>query len=299
MTDTHKGARAASSNAAAYRSFMIRFAIAMTITALALLTPKIAHGQDWRTVTKTRELDRESTLRVNVEYAAGHLSIGPATDGKLYRTTLRYDADVFDPVFDYSGGKLHVGVNGGEVKGRNLKSGRLDVKLSPKVPIELDLEFGATEATIDLGGLRLRSAQIATGASKTTLNVSSLNPEVCSLFEVQVGAAKFEATGLGNLNAERMSLEGGVGEMLLDFTGQWKRDMTAKIDMGLGSLTIQVPRGLGVKITKDGLLASFDSQGLTKRGNSFYSENYEKSSRKLTINLDAALGSIRVVWVGN
>jgi hypothetical protein len=212
---------------------------------------------------------------------------------------VRYDANVFEPRFEYSAGKLEIGVHGGEVKGRNLKSGRLDVKLSPKVPLELDLEFGATEATLDLGGLRVRSAEIATGASKTMLSVSSPNPEVCSLLQVQVGAAKFEAMGLGNLNAERMTLEGGVGEMTLDFTGQWKRDMTAKIEMGLGSLTIQVPRGLGVKITKDGLLASFDSQGLVKRGNAYYSESYEKSARKLTINLDAALGSIRVVWVGN
>ncbi len=85
--------------------------------------------------------------------------------------------------------------------------------------------------------------------------------------------------------------------MTLDFTGQWQTDMVADIEMGLGSLTLRLPRGLGVRVRKDGILAGFDSQGLVKREDVYFSENWDQASRRLTVNLDAALGAIRVAWV--
>ena len=74
-------------------------------------------------------------------------------------------------------------------------------------------------------------------------------------------------------------------------------DASVDIDMGLGSLSLRVPRGLGVAVTKKGVLASFDSQELIKRGNTFYSDNWDKASNRVTFTIDAALGSIRMVWV--
>ena len=67
--------------------------------------------------------------------------------------------------------------------------------------------------------------------------------------------------------------------------------------MGLGSLTLKLPRGLGVQIRKNGFLASFDSQGLVKRGDAYFSEDWEDAERRLTVNVDAALGSIKMAWV--
>jgi len=67
--------------------------------------------------------------------------------------------------------------------------------------------------------------------------------------------------------------------------------------MGIGSLTLRVPEGLGVRVIKDSFLTSFDSEGLIKRGGSYYSQNWDTAAHKLTINVDAAFGSIDVEWV--
>ena len=178
-----------------------------------------------------------------------------------------------------------------------MKAGRLDLTLGTQVPIELMLQFGAAEADLELGGLRLQKATIQTGASDTNVRVSRPNPLTCSTARFEVGAAKFAAEGLGNLNCEDLSFSGGVGDVTLDFTGSWRADGTVEIDMGLGSLTLRLPRGLGVAVHKSSVLASFDSQGLIKRGQVYYSEGFDKSERKLNINIDAALGSIKVLWV--
>jgi hypothetical protein len=268
------------------------------VALLALTLPAGTAAQDWRSVTYLRQTAGEDLLRVDVEYGAGRLEIQPAPAGMLYRANLRYDADGFRPVSSYRDGQLRIGVEGGNsIRGRNLKAGHLQLRLGPTVPIELVVKFGASEADLELGGLRIRSARISTGASQTDLRFSEPNPDLCRFIEFEIGAAQFKATGLANLNTERLRLSGGVGEVLLDFTGNWRTDMTADLNMGLGSLTIRVPRGVGVRVHKEGLLAGFDSQGLVKRGDVYFSEDWEAAERKLTINVDAALGSIRMAWV--
>src|SRR5690606_31772362 len=215
------------------RRTLLRIAIAATATALLLVAPGAVHGQDWRSSAYSRQLSGEETLRVDVEYGAGELKLAKAAPGTLYRANLRYDAEVFTPEVSYRDNRFRFDMDGrGSVRGRNLDEGLLDLKLSPEVPLDLDLAFGAADASIDLGGLRVRKAAIHTGASRTMLSVSSPNAEICGRIEIEVGAAKFEARNLGNLNAQRLALQGGVGEVILDFTGSWKQDLHATVEMG-------------------------------------------------------------------
>lgn len=264
--------------------------------AAAVALPSAAAAQDLSTVAFSRQRTAEQLLRVDLEYGGGTLRVTPGTDPMLYNGRMRYDAEMFEPVVRYANSRLEVGLDG-RLRGRSLRGQSLDLTLGTGVPMEVELRFGAAEANLDLGGLRIRNARISTGASNTNLHFSAANPEVCNALNVEVGAARFEATGLGNLNTERLSVSGGVGEVILDFTGAMRTDMIANIDMGLGALTLRVPRGLGVRVNKGGILTGFDSQGLVKQGNEFVSPGWENAARKLTINLDAALGTIRVAWV--
>lgn len=276
-------------------------AVGAAASVLVLQACGEATAQDWRTLNSSRQVDGEDLLRVAVEYGAGTLAIGSGDPAELYNAKVHYDADAFQPVVDYTNNRLRLGVEGGTRGGRaasrNVRASELDLKLSPEVAVELDLKFGAADARLELGGLRVRSLDVQTGASRTMLSVSQPNPETCRSVQIQVGAARLEATGLGNLNAEQLSVQGGAGEVTLDFTGAWPSPMDATIQMGLGSLTLRMPRGLGVRITREGMLASFDSEGLTKRGNSYYSENWDAAGTNLSLHVKAALGSIRVMWV--
>jgi hypothetical protein len=47
----------------------------------------------------------------------------------------------------------------------------------------------------------------------------------------------------------------------------------------------------------DTFLTSLDSEGLVKPGDTHYSLDYEKSEYQITIDIDAAFGSIRVEWM--
>lgn len=275
---------------------MYRQALGVMVATTFLISAR-AEAQDWRTITSTRQSKNEESLNVDVEYGAGRLFITPALNNTLYKATLRYDAKAFKPLTRYQNGHLRVGIEGGSIKGRNMKSGRLDLALSTRVPLDLDMKFGAVQANMELGGLKVRSAHIQTGASETDITVSKPNVEKCSRLKIEVGAADFHVAGLGNLGCESVDVDGGVGDITLDFNGAWRGTSNIEIDMGLGSLTLRLPRGLGVQVQKSGFLASFDSQGLVKRGNVYYSENWDKSTKRAFFNIDAAFGAVNVVWV--
>ena len=62
--------------------------------------------------------------------------------------------------------------------------------------------------------------------------------------------------------------------------------------MGLGALKLQVPRSLGVRLKRPGsFLASFDTEGLEKRGKVYQSANWENAERKVEIEITAVLAA--------
>jgi hypothetical protein len=281
---------------------MMRSRGAWTLAVLAVLVglPGPGGAQSWRTVTMSRQISGEDDLRVRVSYGAGRFTVGPAEKGVLYRMQLRYDEEVFEPRTVYEGNRLELGVEGVGKSiriGKGRSGGEMDLRLARGVPMDLDLEFGAVKAELDLGGLSLTELSLSTGASESVVDVSEPNPESMGTASFEVGAAAFTARHLGNLNAEHLRVDAGVGEVRLWFTGEWRQDATVFVDMGLGALELRFPEGLGVRLAKDSFLASLDSEGLVKRGDAYYSLDWETADRRVSVDLDAAFGSIKVVWV--
>ncbi len=276
---------------------MRRSFVAAAAALLAL--PLVAEGQDWKTVTMSQRLDGEDDVRVSVRYGAGLFSIRSVDGGLLYRMHLEYDEDRFEPVAEYSGNRLELGV---ETRRRGLdidtdEAGELRLELARGIPMDLDLEFGAVKAELDLGGLALTDLDLRTGASESEVDVSEPNPSRIGTARFEVGAAEFTARNLGNLNADRIEVDAGVGSINLGLEGRWQRDAHLDIDMGLGSLELRIPEGLGIRLRKDSFLTSLDSQGLVKRGDVYESLDWDHADRRVTIELDAAFGSVSVVWV--
>ena len=272
--------------------------ICAAVGALAPAATGLA-AQDWSTVTASRQLGGEREVRVEVSYGAGVLRVRPGERGTLYRMELRYDPDVVEPSTHYEDGFLEIGMDrigrGVQVGSRD-GSGLLDLELSPEVPLSLELEFGAGKAELDLGGLALRELDVETGASDTRLDVSAPNPAELELASIEAGAANLVASGLGNLNAARIRLETKAGKATLDFGGEWRRDAEVDISLDLGALELHFPRGLGVQLVVDALLTSVDAQEMYRRGDSYFSADWDGAETRVTVEIDAHIGAIAVAW---
>lgn len=270
----------------------------LVVALLSTALPALGQDTDFHAARAVRG---ERSLEVDLAYGAGRLDLGPARTGTLYQVHLRHDEESSSPRVRYRDGRLEIRIDT-EVNGlRSLRSEfrphELDVRLGPDVPVDLDLEFGAVRAELDLGGIPMSSLELGTGASETLLRVPFPNSVEMERAEFQIGAARFEGSGLGNLRARRIEVSAGVGEVTLGLGGEWLPGSVLQVEMGLGALILEIPRGLGVRIRRSGILASFEAPGLDRTAEGEWrSPGLDEARRPLEIQLDVSLGSVEVRW---
>ncbi|HEV2084545.1 MAG TPA: hypothetical protein VGR09_05655 [Gemmatimonadales bacterium] len=271
--------------------------------ALALGTSS-AEAQAMRPFATFRQLHGETRLGARLEYAAGSLRIGPGQPTELYRMDLSYDEDRFVPLsdFDATRGSVLLGLRaagdaGVRVVSRNQLQQVAALAFSPRVDLALDLTLGAVDADVELGGLRVSALDLKTGASRSVVRFSQPNLARCRSARFSAGAAELSVIGLGNSRCDDIEFEGGVGRVTLDFSGSWTSSARVKVKMAVGELTLRLPRNVGVRIAMDKFLSRFAPAGLVLRGNQFVSPGYDRSQRKLDLDLTTAMGGVNVEWV--
>jgi len=273
--------------------------------ALALiLWAGSAQAQTMRPFATFRQRHGETRLSARLEYAAGNLRVAPGSPADLYRMDLSYDEDRYLPVsdFDTQTGSVVLGLKpagqgGVRVVSRNQLSQMAAVALSPAVDLNLDLTLGAVNADVELGGLSVTSLRVRTGASRAVIRFSQPNAARCDLASISAGAAEISVLGLGNSRCDEVEFEGGVGRVLLDFGGAWSSSSQVEVKMAVGELTLRLPRKVGLRITMDKFLSSFEPAGLVRRGNTFQSPDYARRDRHLDLDLTTAMGGVNVEWV--
>ncbi len=67
-----------------------------------------------------------------------------------------------------------------------------------------------------------------------------------------------------------------MGKVTLDFDGPWTSTSKVAVKMAMGELTLRLPRRVGVRLTLDRFLASFDPAGLVRTGDAFESPGYAR-----------------------
>ena len=263
-------------------------------------------GQDWQTLTTSRQLTGEEKLTATVQFLSGTVRVFPADNRTLYKAEIRYDAEQFRPLNRFRAGSsfsLRVGLDAdgftGDLDLDESSPQYLDLALPLVVPVDLTMELGVARADIELGGLAISKVEIRTGASEATMRFSSANRTECSRLDLKAGGARFDLEGLGNSRCQRVEVVGVAGDITLDFSGSWTDGARMEVEakMGLGQLTLRIPQGLGVRVDLDRFLVSFDKAGLTQQGAYWYSSNYEEADTHVNIKLNAAFGDIDVVWV--
>jgi hypothetical protein len=254
----------------------------------------------WRSVDLSRQLRDSSPQRIRVQYGAGQVDVRPALAPVLYDMHLRYDERRATPLHRYDADlrTTVLGVDsfgeGAHTAGGTKDFGELRIGLPSAVPLDLELDFGGTQAALELGGLALQSVRVECGATEATLSFSTPNRTHMREMDVGAGVASFTALHLGNANADLIRVNGGVGGVDLDFGGTWTRDLVVDTRIAIGQLTLRVPPGVGLRLDVHRVAATFEHQGLVKRDDAWYSDNWDTAPRKLRVRAETFFGSIDV-----
>jgi hypothetical protein len=269
-----------------------------------------------------REVKRtnEKEVRVKIESSFGSVNIEKGTSDKIVSVHYKRKKNKSEPNLDLNyyvnknvgDLRLEMHPEGAEVRsssdgegGVNVHLNNFDfnadewyVQLVEGIPLSIDAELGAGKSNFDFSGLTINDLSISTGASSSKLRFDEKNAGEIKTLRIESGVSKFDADNLNNANFQSLEFEGGVGAYVLDFGGELKKEVKVDINVGLGAITLLIPRKIGVKIKyEDSWFSnlSLDDEEFVRRKKGIYeSTNYVDAEGKMNVYIESGLGSVHV-----
>ncbi len=238
-----------------------------------------------------------TSAEMEIAFGAGEFTLRPgATD--LLEGRFVYNVEELGPHLETST-RGNVQVVKLRPKAENIRWGfnepvrnEWDITLSHAVPLALELNLGAFQGQVDLGGLRLRELTLNAGACDGDVTFSAPNPEVIDDLEVMAGAAQLSLTGLGNARFREMTFRGGAGKFELSFDGAFTGQSRVHVEGGVSRVVIRVPRQVGARVELRGGLSSTRVTGFSQSGQVFTNASYDQASDRLTITVEMGMGEL-------
>ena len=285
---------------------MKKLLIGLTIVALGmgLTLAKLPPEELRKTIKKTTE----KFLDASIEFALGELTVESGSARNVFEANLRYNPDEMQPEIEYEiredEGRLKIRLKSKEDRTHKTwkstyQENRWELLLSDDLPISLKIDMGLGKGNLDLTDLRIVELQLSTGMSEVTLEFNEPNQEEISRLKIVSGLGKFRAKNLINANFRRLKFENGLGASTLDFRGELEGQFKAEVSVGLGSLTILVPKRFGVRIEAErSFLSTLNLDNFVQKGEDIYhSRNYDKTESRIELDVNIGLGSVNVEWV--
>jgi hypothetical protein len=157
-------------------------------------------------------------------------------------------------------------------------------------PYESELEVSGSKVKVKIGleGSRIRSGNIR---NKVKFSLNS-NP-VWDL-DLDIGAAEVELD-LRDYLVREVKIDGGAAAIKL-ILGDRSDNTNLRISTGASSVTIRIPENVACEIDTDTILSSKDLDGFNKVADGMYvSENFADCEKNVSIEIDSALSSLKVI----
>ena len=110
---------------------------------------------------------------------------------------------------------------------------------------------------------------------------------------VDMGAGQSEVK-VGDLAINRLAMHVGAGQVIADLTGNWKDDLDATIQGGVGHAVILLPEDVGVRVHATGGIGSINADKLQRNGSEYTNELYDKSPVNLRLEISGGIGNIEL-----
>lgn len=294
-----------------FSQFLLGFSVAVAGTGGSSATDRCGpafYGDDRTILTIDEALaDKVERMEIEVEFGFGEIRVERGNPSKAVTGYIQYDEEYLRPKVEYevSGGvarfrlttkSRHEGWEG--LKRRDMESPESELYFTTHVPLEVDFSCGLGEADLDLGELKVMDLKLDNGLGETTLDFSTPNGVELRRISVDNGLGELVARNLSNARTERLKFDCGLGSAELDFGGETLRDMSVDVNVGLGSVTMWIPRGFNVEMeAEESFLSSIDTRDMVQKGRGRYrSENYDPDKPTLRITASVGLGSIDIKW---
>jgi hypothetical protein len=240
--------------------------------------------------------DGPLTLRIAV--GACRLRLTPGGERWLDGT---YDdgSGAIPHTLDLEGGTLRLSQRVELARTLDLLSGgapAFDLALGTGRPFALELDSGASDCALDLGGSPLTRVQIRQAAGRLRVDFSRPCPEGLEEIRVDAGATSLELANLANAAFSELRVQGGAARCDLRFSGALRRDARAAIEVGVASVRVAVPSSTAARVEARSIVGGLRiGDGFTKREGTFWTEAAVAGRKPaLAIRAETSVGMLEI-----
>ncbi len=201
-------------------------------------------------------------------------------------THQKYDSTIkfVDLKIDVGAGEYSIGIDDSNLV--SVKSDKMDRKFS----ITSESTDSMATVHVDMADFQIKIGE----ANEISPIEIGLNPNPVYDMHLEIGASaanfdfsKYKLTGF--------ELDLGASSLALVLPRPHLDKMDVNLKAGAASLDLTLPDDVGVKLITDVGLGSEDFAGFTEKAdNEYYSDNYEKTVKKIYINLEGGVSSIKI-----
>ncbi len=249
---------------------------------------------DLQVLRESRPIEGTKELSVDVKFDVGQVELTKSSNDSLFSIDLQYDRRT-NPKFTFDAGEhasLHLTTESNRLKNRK---NDLSIRLTDRVPIDLQMRMGVSESHLDMTDLQLRRVRLHGGVGETDVTFDRAIQQPMESLEVNSGVGELKIRGLGNTQVRRVDVKGGIGETELDFTGELgsaTTDCTVKV--GIGEVKLMIPREADVEIHAEGsFLSNINAPGFDRKGRT-YTHHGADGSAKIRIRVESGVGAVNI-----
>lgn len=243
--------------------------------------------------------DRDFHFRLEVDAGEVRVSRGSSEDQltvhlvytkKQFRHALRFNEQEnrLEVRFDKDGWFSHDGDG---------MTAELEIELPRDATMHADCRIKAGEVEMQLGGLRLADFMMQVMAGEVNVDFDEPNRMEMAKLELNTRIGESNFRRLGNARFRDADINGGIGEMTIDFSGAVLPAARAEVDLDIGETVIVLPQATGAKLAVSKFLflshieMPFDFR---KDGRYYYNDNYGKAGQDFELRVNSGIGELRI-----
>lgn len=179
------------------------------------------------------------------------------------------------------------GLLGALLRGNNSRN-KVKITIPRGHPIEIVGGIGMGESKTDLGGLWITNVDLEFSAGDHFLEFREPLPFPMEEFNLQSSMGEVEVQSLGEASPRKVDVNHGMGELLLDLKGAWRRDAEIDVQFSMGECRLWSPENARLEIAR----ASVGLGG--KRVKRQNVEDLPENAPTLTLNVSGSMGELRI-----
>jgi hypothetical protein len=254
----------------------------------------------------SQPIDDAESATVNLHGALGETNVKSLVESKnLFEADLAYVGELeFNATGDTEKSVTLRQKSGIPFKGlfrRNLDGLHWDVRISPDLPVALNVHGTVGPTRLDLTGLKLKSVSLHGIVSKSELVLPTSEDGYSVHIHGNVGP--FKVTMPANTNID-MHVHGNVGKTEIDFPEK-AGTTTVNLHGSVGKVQVAVAPETAVRVVANGNLGSVRTPDHLRRAKTrksfiaasgtWETEGFDEAERQITVRMQGGVGSLSII----